>query len=750
MNVQYSWLKSYIPRLPTATALVDLLAYHGLEVDQLIDRRTDFARVVVGEVMAVRPHPNADAVRLADVRMKPNGPTQEIVCGAPNLAVGQKVPVAQIGAKLPNGLTIERRTIRGVVSEGMLCAEDELGLGTSHAGLLVLPPETKIGTPLATALGLDEIIFDLAIPANRADLFSIRGLVREIAAIVNRPIVWPKSAPVRPSRAVPLVQLGKSDSRHTLALAVRRVSGVTMRPTPEYIVRRLRSAGIRPVNIVVDCTNYIMVEYGQPLHAYDANTVQGALRARLATPGETIMTLDGQKRLLSSSMLVIADAQAAVGIAGVMGGQATEVSGTTTEVILEAGVFDPVVTRRTARSLGLQSEASKRFEKGLWPELPAEALEAVTRLLLEVAGGMAGPVTHIGKKTSPVRTIAIHLNSVVDRLGWPIAASGIKKMWTALGFTVSAGTTARVRVPAWRLDVQEPEDLIDEIGRLSGYQSVPADWPTVATIPDGLPLLVDLKDKIADVLVSSGATEIISHAYYGQADQQQVGGPHFAVANPLDKTQQFLRRSIVPRIHDVLRQSVDAGRDALVFELGRVFQPHAHRPLESQQPWSLAIGHAARVSATSHAPGSELLALIQELHRITGLPLPPTTQIGSATEKGRVMSWVEIPLDRPDVTTRTTAKVPDVFPGVRRTITMIIPDNVPFNKVLGSMLRQLGAKQQLLREHVAWISSHDNTPRLSIDLLFGAPDRTLTKAEADELEQAARRGLAEAGAKVLA
>jgi len=430
MLLPLSWLKEYIMRLPNPAALAEVLMMHGLEVESVIDRSNDFDNVVVGEIVAIRPHPNADKLRLADVVVTPGGKPQEIVCGAPNIMVGQKAPVALLGAKLPNGLTIEKRAIRGVESNGMLCAADELGLGKDRSGIIILDPALKVGTPLVKAMGLDEVVFDLAIPANRADLMAVRGLAWEIGAILGQKVNLP------PSPSPSLKKEGRSgspsasvtvkvaDPKLAPVYTARVIHGVKIQPSPAWLQNRLRAAGMRPINVVVDITNYIMLEYGQPLHAFDAAKVKNSqVDVRPAKAGELLTTLDGQARKLDSSMIVIADAAGPIALAGVMGGINSEVTSQTTDIILESAIFHPVAIRKTSRKLGLLSEASKRFEKGLWSSLPLTASAAAARLIVEYCGGTVEPqAAVVGTVKTKPRIITMPPKYVTERLGVAVDA----------------------------------------------------------------------------------------------------------------------------------------------------------------------------------------------------------------------------------------------------------------------------------------------------------------------------------------
>ena len=635
MKVQLSWLKEYVSiNLPPAK-LAETLIMHGLEVEEIIDRRHDFDNVVIGQVLSVKTHPNADKLRLVSVMLAPGGQPQEIVCGAPNVAAGQKVAVALVGAKLPNGMSIESRAIRGVTSQGMICAEDELGLGKNHTGIMVLHNSFPVGMPLTKALGFDEVVLDIAVPANRPDLLSILGLAREIAAILGvqyRIAKEPKLKKVSPGKPV---AVKVANPKLCPIYTARKISGVKIQPSPAPLQSCLQSAGIRPINNVVDATNFIMLKYGQPLHAFDAAKVTGTITVRPAKAGERLVTLDNQNRQLDPSMLVIADAQGPIALAGVMGGANTEISDQTTEIILEAAIFDPVSIRRTSRRLGLVSEASKHFEKGLPVGLSIQASLAAAVLIAELSGGkVAGKLTTVGKVKVAPKTVTIAPDYISQLIGMVVSPVKAKAVLTRLGFKVTGSTKKwKVTVPDWRLDVTMPEDIVDEVGRMIGYEDLPIKLPVNNNIPDPLPEMVNLKDATRNILARLGFIETITYAFYSQTWSAKNPGEHFEIDNPLDKTQQFLRKSLAQQMNAVLQHEVDMGNDAKTFQIGRVFDPTIQGPVEMQQPWKLCLGLTFK-SAPGYVAGTKILGAVDALFAALGVGERGHLRLAQAQEKG--------------------------------------------------------------------------------------------------------------------
>ncbi len=729
---------------------------HGLEVEAVIDRSRDFQQVVVGEVTGVKPHPNADQLRLTEVVVAAGRPAIEIVCGAPNVAVGQKVPVALLGAVLPNGLTIANRRIRGIASNGMLCAEDELGLGKHHAGILVLDPGLPPGTPLAKALGLDQPILDIAIPANRSDLMSVRGLAWEIGAMLGKPPKFPK-VKFSESTTAMTVKVNVTDAKLCPLYTARSIRGLTVGPSPLWLQSWLWAAGMRPINVVVDVTNYVMLNYGQPLHAFDAAKVrQQTITVRPAAPGETLVTLDGQARQLDPSMLVIADTGGPIALAGVKGGLESGVTDQTTEIILESAIFDPVSIRKTSRHLGLVSEASKRYEKGLWPALALEASRVAAALIAELGGGAIDRGSlEVGVTTRAPQVVAIDPKYIAERLGMSVSTAKAKTILTKLGFTISGRPTWQVTVPAWRLDVCLPEDIVDEVGRMLGYESIPtarsSGSPTVTEIPPAIRFAEEVKNS----LVALGGTEIISHAFYSAEAAAAQTGRHYQIANPLDKTQGMLRRSLLPQMRMVLQRAADAGQDVTIFELGRIFDPELPGAIDRKQPWKIALG------ATHKGSASVLTPLVSKLQAVLKADIPVAMKQAPERVRGRQLEYLELDLTALQTTSSATFgpwdperyarpagayREPSKYPAITRDISFWWPGD---KSSLQALIDDFQSNHSLLWETVSKdeFIKDDRTSYL-ISFVFQSADRTLTKAEVDQLETQMKTALTKQGASI--
>jgi len=749
MIVPLSWLREFVRTQAAPRRLAEILTDVGIEVERVLDRRQAYERVVVGEVVEVKPHPNAERLRLAYVRVKAGGPALEIVCGAPNIAAGQKVPVALLGAKLPNGLTIEARKIRGVASNGMVCALDELGLGTDHSGIMVLDPGLPVGMPFAAAMGYDEVSLEIAVPANRGDVMSVRGLAREIAAASR--ISW-KTPSVRVAESKRPVRRGLSIRIQSPKLCRRYVGrvvrGVSVRPSPAWLQRRLRAAGMRPINTVVDATNYVMLAYGQPLHAFDAAMISGGIVVRNARPGERLTTLDGVQRKLTADMLVIADVNGPVALAGVMGGAESEISDRTTDVTLESAAFDPVSIRRTSRRLGLVSEASKRFEKGLPIGLQDEAIDAAAAMIVALSGGSVDR-GRVAAGSAIGKPAIVKLSSDVfgRTLGMPVPPARARSALVRLGFSVRGTAKSwTVGVPPWRLDVSLPADIVDEVGRSLGYREVPDVLPANASAPDPVPELVRLKDELRDLLVGYGFTETITHAFYGPSTARAIpSGAHIEVANPLDSSQQYLRRSLRPQLDRILEAAADRGDDVRIFEIGRVFLSTA-KPIDRQQPWKLGIGVTLKLSKGA-IPGRTVRGVAEALLSELGVQADTKIEVAVREVKGRTLEWCELDVaELRDRRVRREFRPLPAFPSSSRDIAVWTKPGVSYADLRAAIVQAGG--ELLESVELFDVFDRDNRRSLAFHMVFRAADRTLTDDQISAIMRAITEALRSLGAEL--
>lgn len=589
MKVSLRWLADYID-LPTKDPgelkyVLDLIGHKVESVDVLDARWTD---VYVARVDEIRPHPNADKVRLCKVS---TGREQiEVVCGAWNFEAGAKVAFAVPGATLPDGMEIGRRQIRGVESAGMILSERELGLGDDHAGILVLDADAPIGVDFAELVALPDVIFDLEITSNRPDAMSMIGIARDLAAYYDIPYRLPPMDPPTSGEA-PRIKVRIEDPSGCYRFVARELRGATIAPSPFWLRQRLRAAGVRPISNVVDVTNYVMLELGQPLHAFDLDKVADeSIVVRRALAGERLVTLDGVERTLVADDLVVADAVKASGLAGTMGGEESEVSASTKRVLIEAAAWDPPTIMYMSRRHGLLSEASRRFERGVDPNLPPDAASRASRLMVELTGGTtpAAFVDEIAKVVEPGR-IELSLAEVTRILGDDVPLTEVAPLLRRLRFDVEGTDPLSVTVPTYRPDLTRPVDLVEEVARLFGLDRFAE---TVPTGPGGGWTVEQRRHRaVRRILTGAGLSQAVNLAFLGLEDLEAFAYPSdhegrqtIAVKNPLNDELSSLRTSLVPGLLRSLRYNGARGLiDVALFEIGRVFH-HRHWDEDSRVP----------------------------------------------------------------------------------------------------------------------------------------------------------------------
>lgn len=577
MRVPLSWLREYVDFQLAPGRLAERLTLLGMEVRSIERIGDEWHGVVTGELLQVAPHPNTPRLSLTQVRTAPDGPVLGIVCGATNIEPGQRVPVALPGAILPGGRRIDVAPKAGVQSHGMLCSGDELGLTSDADGILILPRDTPIGRPLAELYG--DVVLDVDVKPNRGDALSLIGLAREVAALTGGTVRWPDTAPPeRGDATADHVSAEVRDGERCPRFVARYVDGVTVGPSPLAVQLRLGAAGMRPVSNVVDATNYVMLEMGKPTHVFDAAAVSGGrLVVRAAYPGERLETLDHVQRELGPDTLVIADPECALAIAGVMGGARSEVADSTTAVIIESAVFDPVSVRRTGQRFGLRSEASLRFEKGQESRLARLGADRVARLLAEWAG--ARPAVG-AVDTDPVEPPPARIRFRPDRvdriLGTQLAVGEMRDLLGRVGFATEADGAAHelvAIVPSHRRDIVIESDIIEEIARVRGYETIPSTLPETPMPP----YRADPRrfpDGIRDLLSGQGLNEVLSHVLIGPRDHALLGIPPdservITVANPISVDHSQMRVSLLPSLMRVLTDNERQRRQAVaIFELG--------------------------------------------------------------------------------------------------------------------------------------------------------------------------------------
>jgi len=743
MKVPVSWLRDYVQIDVPIEQIAERLVISTCEVDAIqsvgvadVDGNLGLFRV--GRVLEAAKHPNADRLQLCQVDVG-EGDARQIVCGAWNFGVGATVSVALPGAVLPNGLRLERRNVRGELSDGMILAEDEVGLGTDHSGIMVLPNGIDPGTPLADVLPLADQVLELETGHNRPDLLAVYGLAREVAALLDVELAPPPGDDPPRASDEPL-DIAIEDFDACPRYIGRLFRAAAIGPSPVWLKARLLVAGMRPISNVVDVTNYVMLALGNPLHAFDYAKLAGPkIVVRRARPGEKLRTLDGVERELEPYDLMIADAERSVALAGIMGGEETEISDTTTEILLEAANFDAYTTFRSSERLRLRTEGSNRWEKGVDPYLASQAAKLATQLIVELTGArwVGDADVQQGLPEPPVITFRPERTDAV--VGLETRPEEQHAILQRLGFSVGEG---RVRVPTWRNpDVTREIDVVEEVARFR-LDDVPPRLPVRQAMFGRLSKLQRVRRRIEDTLVGFGYAEAYTWSLL------PAGAPLGSVPlqEPLSSEQAVLRTSLADGLLASARRNVDAGNpDIALFELAHVYLPSGENLPEER--WH--VGGIAEGGFT-HAKGTveglyEALAITPAFQAADDLPVPGR---GARTEEG----WAAVVRD-PDLpgewgafeldVEALAARAPDLvvyedvitYPPVRRDLAFTVPDDVTAGDLVAAAQAAAGPELREMRAFDVYRGDQVGPGKKSIAfaVAFQSPERTLTDEDAAEL-----------------
>jgi len=747
MNLPLSWLKQFVNVKATAKEIAERLTLSGSEVEKITRHDAGLSKVVVGQIKEIKPHPNADKLRLAYVDIG-KGKSLEIVCGGNNIEAGQKVPVVLLGGSVP-GLKIEPREIRGVKSQGMLCSQRELGIGDDHAGIFILPPTVKVGTDVVELLELDEPVLELEITPNRADCFSVRGLAREVAALFSRKLAvgsWQLAESKK--KASEVISVEVKDNKLCPKYTARVIENVAVKPSPLWLQNKLRQVGIKPINNVVDVTNYVMMELGQPLHAFEADKrgeQRGLTRivVRRARKGEKILALDDNTYTLNDSMLVITDGDKPIAIAGVMGGEETGVKENTETVILEAAAFDPVSVRKTSRALGLRSESSMRFEKGVDLASIETASNLAAKMIAELSGGtVLKGVVFVGAGFKPAQTVKISTTEIARLLGIDIPVAKIKSILQSLGFGVrphpspplSKGRELSVQIPSWRADVTQAADIIEEIGRMIDYNTLPKTLPCGEAQSPEKDLSYRMRRKLRQFLIASGYSEILTYSFYDEKLLALSGvkeSSHIVVANPVSIENKYLRANLLPWMLSKLSgNSSLLSRDQFcLFEIGKVFvKPNAEK-------WQLAAGlidvaGSDEVLFRRLRGISEVFFGSSETGQIIIYPKGQVPNMRFRSSVGVLLVDLdEAAKNLPDE--RRVFRSLPYYPQIERDLAMVVPEAVQYKQIE----EVIKGFDPLLKQAELFDVYHGlgEGQSLAFRLTFGSTDRTLEAGEVEEI-----------------
>jgi len=789
MRIPLSWLREFTPVDDDPDAMATKLSMFGLKVDEVIRVGTGISGIVVGEVRAMREHPNADNLML--VRAFDGTAERDIVCGARNYAVGDKVPLALPGAHLPNGMEIERRVVRGETSDGMLCSARELLLADDHSGIMVLDPDAPVGKDIVSALDLEDIVFDIDVTGNRPDALSMLGVARDVSIMYKLPLTLP-DVDVPETDLTNPASVTIEDKRGCPRYLARVIEGVTIGPSPWWMRRKLMAAGMRPISNVVDVTNYVLLERGHPLHAFDLDKLAGhAIVVRHARKGETIMTLDGQERRLSKEDVLICDAEQPVAIAGIMGGAESEVSGTTTRILLESAYFAPERIAHTARRLGMRSEASVRFEHGADVENVPPSAARASALFASLAGGMVarGAIDAYPKPIvrKPIRVRVPRANAL---LGTSEPATEMAALLTALGCHVEAlKSVLRVIPPSWRPDIVIEENVVEEIGRLYGYEQIPETLPEGGRV-GGLTLHQRRRRSARLLLLGAGLSEAQTLSLHPPWFAERAGLPadhqlrtYVRLSNPLSEEESVLRPSLIPGL--LLAAQRNVARRALpvrLFELGIVFAPGTDGEVVETERLGFVL--TGPTPATWHAsprdldffdgkgalealaaglgvsslkvnafdggglghPGRSAFIVIEGTSAGSLMELHPAAAEALELPRRVVVGELDV-IPFFGAASESRAETPARFPALARDVALVVSAETAASTVEQEV--RAAAGPLLARLELFDVYRGDQIPPDTVSLAYALtlrdPERTLTDADADAVMDAIARAAADAG-----
>ncbi len=770
MKISENWLRTWVNPAVDSETLSDQLTMLGLEVDELAPAAKPFTGVVVGEVLTVEQHPDADRLRVTTVNIGSGEPLQ-IVCGAPNVRAGMKAPVATIGAVLPGDFKIKKGKLRGIESQGMLCGASEIDLEDKIDGLLELPGDAPVGVNIREYLDLDDHVIDISITPNRGDCFSIRGIAREIGVINQLPVTAPEITEVAASITdEKKVVVETAGCPRYLGRVIKNVN--TKAPTPEWMERALARSGIRQHSILVDITNYVLIELGQPLHAFDGGKVQGSVHVRQATAAEKLVLLNEQEVELSDDVMVIADDEKALAIAGIMGGLSSSVTDETTEIFLESAFFAPLHIAGRARSFGLHTDASQRYERGVDFELPLIAMHRASQLIAELAGGEFGPITVAEKTELLPKREAIELNQAqVDQLlGYKVESDFITDALTRLGcdVTVKAEGQWSVVPPSHRYDMAIYQDLIEEVARIHGYDNIKISLPVIDV------KLAKHQDQfevaqLRQTLVTLGYQEAISFSFADAKLEKQLNPAvnPLMLANPISSELAAMRSTLLSSLIPCVQYNINRQQNRVrFFELGLRFDYQNAQSIHDlkQIPTLALIAVGAKTAESWHgkAQPMDFFDLKGEVEEILAAGRVKVDYVrserswlhpGQAAEilvdgqsvgyLGRLhpsledeldlgMTWVA-ELDQKAVLQTYVSNFTELsrFPSVRRDIALLISDKINVSEIQG-LIEKTGGEllgSTWLFDVYTGQGVEEGKRSLAFALLWQHPSRTLEDAE---------------------
>ena len=770
MKIPFSWLKEHTPIEKTPAEVADDLIRLGHEVEGIETPRAGVQGVRIGRIKAMKPHPDADKLKLLTIDL---GDVEHlsIVCGASNMKVGDKVPVATVGTVLPNGLKIKKSKIRGEVSFGMCCSEAELGLAEDADGLLILPQDAPVGEEVGEYLGLEEAVFDLDITPNRGDCMSLRGIARDLAADYALPLIEPGDEVVATDDSIAAPKVTVSVPDDCPLYTACKIEGVKVSASPDWLQARLIAAGLRPINGVVDVINYTMLDLGQPMHAFDADTLAGDIEVRAAKAGETFTSLEGKEVSLHDEDLVIADSQSVIALAGIMGSEPTGVSDTTTNIILESAAFKPARISITRRTCGLVSDSSMRFERGVDPAMIAVAMDQVAQMITGLFGGKVSKTTVVGDAQALVQDtqIRVSMRRVEARLGVDVPESA-DAVLERMGFGIEhQGDDLLFSVPSHRPDVRLAEDISEEYARVIGFDAIPAVLPTLSIAAPGK------LDRAVEEAVAQGFVQVINYAFIS-ADEQRLfvadDGKDLVLANPISEAMSVMRRSAFPGLLNTAKYNMNRQQSGVALvEQGRLYEGPMHERKEinvlawlmagelqrdswyetsrkadffdlkgAVEAWLGSKGLTARFVADDEVQGLQAgqTAKILVGKAMVGYIGKVDSDIASSFDLDLDVFVASIHLDKLPAGKKATFYPLPEFPSIERDLVFLFDKHVTSESVLQTVKKACG--QQLVQAYIFDLYDGKGVPEgkvsLGIRMILQDAKRTLTQEDSDQAMKA--------------
>ena len=778
MLVSISWLKKYVDIPVEVDALANDLTMLGLNVEHVTSTGLSEPLVVIGHVVSAEQHPNADRLTLCRVDIGQGDPVS-IVCGAPNVAAGQKVPVALVGAKLPNGIKIRKSKIRGEVSQGMICSDIELGLGSDASGIMVLDEDLPVGKPFAEVLGPADHVLEIEVTPNRPDQLSHVGVAREIAALYEIPLKIPQPEPQAAQKKDACFSININDESDCYRFVGRVVRGVRVGPSPGWLREALERMGLSSINNLVDVGNYVMFELGQPTHTYDLSRLPSReIGVRRAREGEKLLVLDGKEYDFEEHYLLITDGDKPVGVAGVIGGEPTSVHDGTTDVLIESAAFNPRVIRATRKQMNINTDAAYRFERGSDREMCLNAANRVAELIVEVARGEIGELIDEYPTPWEERTIRLRRKHVHRILGLSLGIDEIASLLSRLSFPVtdSDDDSVTVTVPSYRADIIEETDLVEEVARLNGYDRIGQGWHFRTTSYNSLDPYQEFTSSVAAHLCARGHTEILTTSFTDGREMDILGVPEndprrspIEIKNPLSENHKYLRTSLLPSTLEVLQRNIDRGiRRVNVFNRGTVFIPEdGESGLPNEQDRTLIVQTTAGGTEFWNDSKSQahLFAIKEEIetlltsHRIPVEAMAFRFEPGNGSftyskdrdvviEGGIVTSQmasaygIEQPVWYADLdlrelmelrTDRPTFARPSEFPPSLRDLSLVAGDGVDYTRIEKSLVKYAGRLLESVQVFDVYQGEHlvDGKTAYGVRLTFRSKEGTLTDNDVD-------------------